>query len=289
MIDPAKLRLTTLSENTAAWLWLLGEWGLSVLVEAEGLNVLMDTGLGFSVVYNADALGIDLATVDKMVLSHGHMDHTGGLRYVLEKMHLKRRDTEIEIVAHPEVWGAKYIRHPGDREYSFRGIPFQKLELEERQGARFRHSREPVWLTEDIVFSGEVPMLNDYESVVDICFLKEGDSFIPDPVHDGAALYIRTELGLVIILGCAHHGTINTIHHAQKLAGIEEVYMVIGGTHLIKASEYQMSSTIGELKRIGVKRLGVSHCTGMKSSLRLAQEFGDVFFFNNAGTVVTFP
>jgi 7,8-dihydropterin-6-yl-methyl-4-(beta-D-ribofuranosyl)aminobenzene 5'-phosphate synthase len=63
--------------------------------------------------------------------------------------------------------------------------------------------------------------------------------------------------------------------------------MVVGGTHLIKSSEYQLSSTISELKKIDVTRVGVSHCTGMKESMRLAQEFGDAFFFNNAGTVVT--
>lgn len=305
MIDSKKLRLITLSENTAKWLWLKGEWGLSILVETDEIKVLVDTGLDDSIIHNAAAMGMDLATVDEIVLSHGHADHTGGLRHVLEAMRatvghsnfLNKREGEISITAHPDVWGPKYMKHGGEPEYDFRGIPFQRLELEERQGARFRYSREPVWLTEDIVWSGEIPMNNDFENIAAICTLKvnegkyaDGDAkFIPDPVDDDAALYIRTERGLVVVLGCAHHGMINTIHHAQEVTGIENVHMVVGGTHLIKASDYQMESTINELKRLGVAKVGVSHCTGLNSSVKLAQALGmDVFFFNNAGNVITF-
>ncbi len=305
MLDPRKLRLVTLSENTANWLWLLGEWGWSMLVQADGFNLLFDTGLRVSATFNAQAMGIDLACVDKLALSHGHVDHTGGLRDVLELMRgtigrsnfLERRSAPIDIVCHPDVWGPKYIKH-GDPAYSFRGIPFVKAELEERQGARFVESREPVWLTDDIIWSGEVPMRNDYETIAPICFLKKGEGtyregdaeFAPDPLTDDAALYIRTELGLIIVLGCAHRGMINTVHHAQQVTGMDKVHLIVGGTHLIGASDYQMHSTIDELKRLKVARVGVSHCTGLAAASRLAVALGpDVFFHNNAGNVTTFP
>lgn len=142
MLDAKKLRLVALSENTADWLWLLGEWGWSMLVQADGYNLLFDTGLRFSATYNAQAMGIDLASVDKLALSHGHVDHTGGLRDVLEVMRgtigksnfIEKRPDAIDIICHPDAWGPKYIKH-GDPAYSFRGIPFAKPELEERQGA----------------------------------------------------------------------------------------------------------------------------------------------------------
>ena len=171
------------------------------------------------------------------------------------------------------------------------------MELEEGQGARFLESREPVWLTEDMVWSGEVPMRNDFEMIASICFLKEsggageGDNavFMPDPLNDDAALYLRTERGLVIVLGCAHRGIINTIHHAQEVTGQARVYMVVGGTHLINTSEHQMESTIRELKRLNVQKIGVSHCTGPVSAARLAAAFGDdVFFYNNAVNIISF-
>ena len=300
-----KLRLITLSENTAKWLWLKGEWGLSILVETDENRILFDTGLGDTIIHNADALAIDLATVDQIALSHGHTDHTGGLRAVLERMRatvghanfLHKINGAVDITAHPAVWDAKFIKHPGEPEYDFRGIPFNRLELEERQGARFKFSREPVWLSENIVWSGEIPMENDFETISNICCIKtnkgsyaNGDAeYMPDPVMDDAALYIKTDLGLVIVLGCAHRGMINTINHAKNITGVENVYMVVGGTHLIKASDFQMESTITALKEIGVRKVGVSHCTGLESSVKLAQGLGmDTFFFNNAGNVITF-
>ncbi len=305
MLDTKNLRLTTLSENTAKSLWLIGEWGWSMFIEADGFRVLFDSGLRISATYNAAVMGIDLSTIDRIALSHGHVDHTGGLRDVLDRARTqighsndpKREPHTIEIIAHPDVWGPKFTKHSGQATYGFRGMPFRKVELEEGQGARFLESREPVWLTEDIVWSGEVPMRNDFEMIASICFVKQDEGasaggnarFVPDPVNDDAALYLRTERGLVIVLGCAHRGIINTIHHAQQLTGLERVYMVVGGTHLINTSEHQMESTIRELKRLNVQKLGVSHCTGPVSAARLAAAFGsDVFFYNNAGNVIRF-
>jgi 7,8-dihydropterin-6-yl-methyl-4-(beta-D-ribofuranosyl)aminobenzene 5'-phosphate synthase len=210
---------------------------------------------------------------------------------------LSRKEGGIEVIAHPEVWGPKYIRHPGEDEYCFRGIPFRKVDLEERLGARFIESREPMWITEDIVWSGEVPMVNDFEKVAKICFLKAsggkdvdgGATFVPDPLNDDAAVYLKTELGLVVVLGCAHRGIINTLVHAREVTGMDKVHMVVGGTHLHRASDYQMESTVRELRRMGVEKVGVSHCTGLASAARLASELGeDAFFYNNAGNIIHF-
>ena len=106
-----ELYITTLSENTAGMGDFLAEWGLSILVETDESNVLLDTGKSISASYNADTLGIDLRRIDKVVLSHGHFDHTGGLRKVLLKMR-----KEVEIIAHPDVWGDKYHRRQGRRD-----------------------------------------------------------------------------------------------------------------------------------------------------------------------------
>jgi 7,8-dihydropterin-6-yl-methyl-4-(beta-D-ribofuranosyl)aminobenzene 5'-phosphate synthase len=97
------VRITTLTENTAQ-LGFLGEWGLSILVETDSRRVLLDTGLSVSAVHNADLMGIDLATVDTIVLSHAHADHTGGLRDVLRRMR-----KSVEVVAHPDIWIPKYV------------------------------------------------------------------------------------------------------------------------------------------------------------------------------------
>jgi len=274
------IKITTLSEDTANY-GFLAEWGLSVLVEADGVRVLLDTGLSFSAVHNAQLMGIDLSTIDCIVLSHGHADHTGGLRDVL------KIKGEVEVIAHPDIWSAKYVQR-GQQTVRYNGIPFLREELESL-GARFNLVREPVYITDSILTTGEIPMSSGYERTDNNIFVKEAGTLHPDPLADDLALIIDTDFGLVIILGCAHRGIINTVRHAQNLTAKELVHTVIGGTHLFRASEERIEKTVSDLKEIGIQKLGVSHCTGFNASARLAEEFKDKFFLNHAGTFLTLP
>ena len=275
-----EIQITTLSDNTANY-GFLGEWGLSVLVEADGVRVLMDTGLSSTAAHNARVMEMDLTTVDRIVLSHGHADHTGGLRNVLSLI------GDVEIIAHPDIWVEKYTKRRGGIERSIK-FPFLREELE-ALGARFNLVRDPVYITENILTTGEIPMTTGYEEVDSHLFVREGGELKPDPLADDMALIINTEFGLVVILGCAHRGIINTLRHARNLTGKELVYAVIGGTHLIGASEERMERTIADLREMGIQRLGVSHCTGFPASARLSQAFEDSFFLNNAGSRFTLP
>ena len=251
------------------------------MVEVDGTRVLMDTGLSFSAVHNAQLMGIDLAIIDRIVLSHGHADHTGGLRDVL------KMKGAVEIIAHPDIWDAKYVQR-GQDSFQYIGIPFSCEELESR-GARFNLTREPVHIIEHIITTGGIPMLSGYESIDNNLFVKEDGILYPDPLADDLALVIDTDFGLVVILGCGHRGIVNTLRQAQKLTGKEMIYAAIGGIHLFRASDEQIELTIAELKKMGIQKLGVSHCTGFKASARLAQEFPGVFFQNNAGTRFELP
>ena len=274
------IQILTLSENTAGMPRLISEWGISILIEIEDQKILFDTGQGVSAAYNANVLGINLATIDKIILSHGHFDHTGGLRQVL--MGMKK---EIEVIAHPDIWDAKYVKRP-DSNYMYGGIPFQKDELESL-GANFIYTRDAMWLNDNLVIAGEIPLANDYEEIDPGLLIKEGDQFKPDPLLDDRALIIKTELGLVVIAGCAHRGIVNTLNYARELTGEERIHAVMGGIHLMRTSEIRMELTIAAFREMNVQRIGVSHCTGQWASARLAQEFGDKFFFNNAGTAIS--
>ncbi|MFO8100915.1 MAG: MBL fold metallo-hydrolase [Dehalococcoidia bacterium] len=273
------IKTTTLTENIANP-GVLAEWGLSVLIESEGKRVLLDTGQGISAAYNARLLGVDLGGIDKMALSHGHYDHTGGLKDILALT------GPVDIVAHPDMWDAKYAVY-GDFE-RYIGIPFNREELE-ALGARFQLTKEPTWLTDNIVTTGEIPMTNDYEQIDAGMFVKTGDSFVPDQIMDDLALGIKTEAGLVVILGCGHRGMINTVRHLINVTGEQRIYCIMGGTHLIAATEERLIKTVADLREIGIQRLGVSHCTGFHASCWLANEFPDEFFMNNSGTVTNLP
>ncbi len=275
-----EIKITTLAENTAE-LGSLGEWGLSMLVEADGMKILFDTGSGTAAVHNAQLMGIDLTTVDRMVLSHGHYDHTGGLYEVLKRAGGK------EIIAHPDVWTRKYgsLDNTPKR---YVGIPFVREALEV-MGALFHLSKEPVKLSGHVMTTGEIPMLTDYEVVEKYLCVMEGEELKQDSLDDDLALIIDAEFGLVVILGCAHHGIVNTLKQAKKVTGKELIYAAIGGTHLIHASKERLEKTAAALQEMGVQHLGVSHCTGFNASAYLAREFGDRFFLNNAGTRLTLP
>ena len=284
MLHEKNLKITTLVENTAFKRGLLAEWGLCVLIEAGDKTILLDSGASpHAVLHNAGLLGVDLGRVDVMVLSHGHFDHTGGLTAVLAAM-----DKKIEIIAHPSIWDLKYARRNDPEHYEYCGIPYSRDELE-RLGARFTLTTGPTWITEDVAVSGEEPMTTDFEAPDEILCLKQGQKYIRDNVDDDQSIYIKTNLGLVVVAGCAHRGIINVVRHARKLTGMDSVYLVLGGTHLFTAPDSQLTKTIEAFRELGVAWIGVSHCTGMKQSARLSLEFKDRFFFNNTGTVIRFP
>ena len=270
------LRITTLSENTAGGGNLLAEWGLSILIETESCKVLFDTGMSISAVHNADLMGIDLSTIDAIVLSHAHADHTGGLHDVLRRVR-----KEIPVIAHPDIWIPKYVQYGDLSRYA--GMLFAREALE-ALGASFNLTKEPLNISGDIMTVGEIAMTTDYEKIDDRLCLKVGDEMMPDPMADDLAIVVRTEQGLALITGCAHRGIVNTVRHVQDITGGGYIHTIIGGTHLYLSPQERIENTARELKKLELQQLGVSHCTGFNASAALAEEFGDIFFLNSAGT-----
>jgi len=292
MISINDIQIKTISENTAATPLVMAEWGLSMEISIARQKILFDTGAGNINVlrHNMMIMGVDPSKISCMVLSHAHQDHTGGLRYFLSQRACQTSD-KILINCHPKTLEPTYVKSPAlNSAYRFFGCPFSVEEIR-RYNADFSLSKDPIELDgKNVMTSGEIPMINDYESVGFNFFNKVHDNFQLDAeMVDDLALFIQTNLGLVIILGCAHRGMINTIHHAQKVTGIDNIYMVVGGTHLANAPKERMDQTISEIKRLNIQKVGVSHCTGLTSGAYLQNELGpDVFFNNNAGSVIRF-
>jgi 7,8-dihydropterin-6-yl-methyl-4-(beta-D-ribofuranosyl)aminobenzene 5'-phosphate synthase len=284
VIPAASLQLTTLAENTAGERGLLGEWGWSLLIRCGERAFLLDAGAGPATAHNAIALGARLGEVEAVAVSHGHYDHTGGLPDLLGLI----RKPQVPVHLHPAAWGAKFARNRRTGVCRYVGIPWQRREAE-RLGADFRESEQPVELAPGVLLSGPVPQVFDFEKVPDSFLLRAGEDFVRDPLEDDQALFLSTELGLVVALGCAHRGVLNTLALGRRLTGLEHVYLVLGGTHLHAAGAEIVDRTIAGLRAAGVEWLGVSHCTGGAAAVRLAQAFGERFFFNHAGTTLRFP
>ena len=273
------MKVSVLIENSVGVLiptGLVGEHGLSLWIEVGKYRILFDTGQTGKVVENAIRLGIDLKKADCIVLSHGHYDHTGGLKSVLE--YIAR---PIEVFAHPGIFDSHWVSAPMEK---YIGIPFAREELESL-GARFNWIETPTEVFPNVFFSGEIPRKTPFERVDDRMFLRKEGTKHPDPIKDDASLFVKTEKGLVILLGCAHSGVINTVEHAKEVTGEEKVYAIIGGTHLGAASGKQLDETLVRFAQMELGLLAANHCTGLSVAARFKEVFGSKFRFGATGEV----
>jgi 7,8-dihydropterin-6-yl-methyl-4-(beta-D-ribofuranosyl)aminobenzene 5'-phosphate synthase len=277
-------RVTVITENTVPGKsgGLYGEHGFSLFLERPMVKILFDTGpAGVATLNNAPRLGIDLRATQAMVLSHGHMDHTGGLLAVLRAI-----DKRIPVYAHPDIFTDHYSKREDRLNYV--GLPFKREALE-GMGAAFDLSAEFRKIGDGVYLSGEIPRRHAFETGDVNLVVKENDELKRDPLRDDQSMVIETADGLALILGCCHSGLINTIDHFKSKLPGKPIHTIIGGTHLDFAPEEQLRETIAVLKGLGVKRMGLSHCTGLRAGARLAAELGEGVAFCTVGYSVTLP
>ena len=256
----------------------IAEHGWAVHLETEHGNYLFDTGQGKGLINNARVFKTDLSKVKGIIISHHHVDHTGGLLDAVIEA------GPVPVYSHPDLFKVEsYITRKGKRFQI--GVPFVR-ELLESKGAEFKFNTDWVEIAPRMFLTGQIPRKTPYEEVELVIQTKNKDGeFIPDTVDDDLALVIDTDKGLFIVLGCAHAGIINTMNYAIEKTGKSHIHAVIGGTHLWPVGEEQREKTIEALQEYDMDFIGVSHCTGLMPAMRLAQIFKDRFFFCNVGNV----
>ena len=275
-----KLQITILAENTVRRPGLLSEHGWSVWIEADERRILFDTGQGLVLRHNVDKLDIPLETAHLVALSHGHFDHTGGLSTVFGFTQ------SIDLYLHPAALEEKYRREKTPPHRAI-GIPkYDEPSLREQTNQLIWTSK-PTKLAEDIFLTGEIPRRNDFEDTGGAFYL-DADCTKPDPLLDDQALWIETSGGIVVILGCAHSGVVNTLDYIAELTGNKQIRAVLGGMHLIKSGSRRIDATIDALKQYQINKIGASHCTGMRATTRLWSEFPESCVECSVGTTLCF-
>ena len=259
------LRITTLSENTARIGDFIGEWGLSILVETEDARVLLDTGKGLSAVYNADTLGIDLGNVDKIVLSHGHYDHTGGLARLVSECR------KANIYLHPGALSSRFSRS-SDGSIRSIGMPPRAAESLAERADAVRWTRAAAELHPGIFVTGEIPRDTPPEAPTDRFFLDR-ECRVPDPFIDDQALVVDTREGAVIFLGCSHAGVGNTLSRALALSRTGKLRAVFGGMHLAEAPQEKLERLADRITLLDPRFIGPGHCTGRHANVYLKNRF----------------
>lgn len=240
-----------------------GEWGFSALVEADGHKILFDTGAHpDTVLRNLRELKINLTAVPDVILSHNHIDHTGGL--------LTLRKEFPQSLQRAHAGQGILLQRVGSN-------PMLKIKSAyEESGAKFIEYSQPVELYTGIWLTGPVPRKypeRNWGGRRSQVRLPDGTT-TEDNIPEDQSLVIDTDKGLVLISGCGHAGVINTLEYARAKVRAAPVHLALGGFHLYDASDKTLAWTAGKLKEFGLQNLVGAHCTGVEAVYRLRQLCG---------------
>ena len=269
---------------------ILAEHGFSALISVtqgeQTRKMLFDFGLSeFGAAFNADILNADMKAIQAIAISHGHSDHTGGFKQLVQKTGRKG----IPLVIHPAAFRhPRYIKISEEFKINF---PAFTREMIREAGLDLVETEKPYPLMDgSILFLGQIPRETAYEKgLPDAYFVEQGQEKF-DAIEDDTALVMHLkDKGLVVLSGCAHSGIINTVNYARKVTGIKRVHAVMGGFHLTGGHfEPFIDPTTQALKAFDPNYVIPTHCTGRKAINYMEREMPDKFLLNMAGTKLTF-
>jgi 7,8-dihydropterin-6-yl-methyl-4-(beta-D-ribofuranosyl)aminobenzene 5'-phosphate synthase len=248
-----KTTLTVLVDNQAGF-GCVAEHGFALWIEHGEQHILLDTGQGTALEGNARTLGIDLGRTDALVLSHGHYDHTGAVPLVLGAAPGSR------VHCHPGVTEPRYSISGGEARDIRMPLPSMRA-LGALPAERLHWIGESREIGAGVGLSGYIPRRSDFEDAGGP-FYFDPHALRPDPVADDQALWIRTDKGLIVCLGCCHAGLVNTLAYIRDIAAETRIRAVIGGLHLGAAGKVRLEKTAQALREVKPDLMVLCHCTG---------------------------
>jgi len=269
---------------------ILAEHGFSALVtitcDGNARSLLFDFGFSEDgATRNAEALNANIQAVEVLALSHGHLDHVGGIKKFMELT----GKSSLDLVLHP--WSFVNPRFLKITEEFKVYFPAFTKEKATECGVNVIETEDPYRLIDgQALFLGQIPRVTTYEKgAPDLCCEVEGKE-MADPFHDDTGLAFNVKgKGLVVLSGCAHSGIVNTVKHAQQVTGIDAVYAVMGGFHLSGTDfDTVIKPTTDDLKSFEPDWIVPTHCTGREVAIYIEKEMPDQFILNMSGTQLTF-
>jgi 7,8-dihydropterin-6-yl-methyl-4-(beta-D-ribofuranosyl)aminobenzene 5'-phosphate synthase len=245
---------------------LRGEHGLALTVESGAGTLLWDTGQkGATLLHNMAALQVDLAAIDKVAISHGHADHTGGLRAALTA-----GERRVEVYAHPNTFRERFSQRAGKNRAI--GSPVTRAEVAVR--AALHESTEPQEVAPGVWTSGEIAPRPEPEGRGAGHVIRAGEGWAPDPYDDDMSLVIEQGDELALICGCCHAGLLNTIACVEHRFA-RPITLIAGGTHLMAADPPTLGRVIEALEaKADLRGLYLNHCSGDEATRALRKALG---------------
>ena len=253
------MKLKVLEDNnTFIDMYYLGEPAVSYYIEDGEDKILFDVGYSDAYLKNAKKMNVDIDSINKVVISHGHDDHTRGLKYLLGTK------SNIELISHPESFNYKE-----DDNGLYIGSPILKEELSKM--CKLNLSKEPVQVSKNIIYLGQIPILNEFESRYTIGKSIINGEKVDDKIEEDSAIVYKGNEGLFIITGCSHSGICNIIEYAKKVCEDNRILGVIGGFHLFENDD-RLRNTIKYLKDNNIKYLYPCHCVSLNAKVEMAKQ-----------------
>lgn len=246
--------------NTLTDHYFYGEPAFSALIEDGNTRILFDTGYSDIFLKNAAKLGLDLLSIDYLVFSHGHNDHTGGSAFLIEKSASRVSKEKPKLIAHPQALRPKYFEGENI------GLAANSSQLHNTFFLVL--TEEPYRINDKLIFLGRIPDYFEFESRRAIGSLEHmhGQN---DLLLDDSALVYKSKKGLVILTGCSHSGICNIIKYAQEVSREQKIADIIGGFHLLNAPSDRINKTVDFLAQNLPLKIHACHCTDLTAKLAL--------------------
>jgi len=267
--------ITFLTDNYTDQKKLLSEHGFSCIVDFNNFRFIFDTGQTFTMEHNAKVLNIVIEDINTIFLSHGHYDHTGGLKY------LNKPSKKYKLYCSTDI-NSNHMKKNPDGTYAFIGLNKEDLN---NDFFEFKFVKDFININESLVFT-HITKYDNFDSDPNL-YIKEHDSYKKDTFNDEMFLILKESDGISIITGCSHRGILNIVKTAIELTGINTIKSLIGGFHLFRSSEEEIINVANALNGYDIKYIVTGHCTGLNGLCVLKNICKDKVIPIKAGLVLT--
>ncbi|MBN2395222.1 MAG: MBL fold metallo-hydrolase [Candidatus Atribacteria bacterium] len=274
-----KLAITIVAEDSVLYespYW--GQHGVSFFLEAyknnKKINILVDIGQNSeALLHNMALMNIQPSSIDAIVLTHCHYDHTLGMVEVLKAIGKE----DLPIVAHPSIFRLNFIVNPFLRHVGVMNCDSEKKIRD--AGGTLYFTVDPLQMMPGIMTTGEVKRQTDFEEVgIALQTITDDFKVVEDQMKDdlSVVLNLRNE-GIVIVSGCSHAGIVNITKQCIDISKITKINAIIGGLHLVEAPMDRIKKTADALSKFDIRSIAAGHCTGFQAQAELYQVFKDKF------------